>query len=150
MSSWGWGTGRQLLACRLSHALGLIVVLGMLWALGWTPAGQTGQGTVAAAPLEPAVLVAVADDMQVDTLLVNGAPTAWRDELLHEQWRDAPGKRWNGIRTPTHKLIRYDNGDEELYDLIADPGELTNLARDSKFAAQRTDLVTRQDALLAR
>ena len=31
--NWGWGTGRQLLACRLSHALGLLVVLAMLLAL---------------------------------------------------------------------------------------------------------------------
>ncbi len=35
--SWAWGTGRQLLACRLSHALGLLVLLAMLLARGWTP-----------------------------------------------------------------------------------------------------------------
>jgi hypothetical protein len=30
---WGWGTAGQLFACRLSHALGLLVVLGLLLAL---------------------------------------------------------------------------------------------------------------------
>ena len=33
--NWGWGTQRQALACRLSQALGLVVVLGMLVAFGW-------------------------------------------------------------------------------------------------------------------
>lgn len=33
----GWGTSGQLWACRLSQALGLVVVLAMLLALGWTP-----------------------------------------------------------------------------------------------------------------
>jgi hypothetical protein len=28
--SWGWGSRGQLLACRLSHALALVVVLGLL------------------------------------------------------------------------------------------------------------------------
>jgi N-acetylglucosamine-6-sulfatase len=82
--------------------------------------------------------------------MADGSGVAWRDELLLEQWREAPEKRWNGIRTTTHKFIRYDNGDEELYDLIADPDELQNLARNSMFAAQRAGLVTRLDALLAR
>jgi hypothetical protein len=28
---WGWGTEGQLWACRLSHLLGLIAVLALLW-----------------------------------------------------------------------------------------------------------------------
>ena len=63
--SWGWGTQRQLFACRLCHALGLVVVLGMLLALGWTPGGRGGEGT-AAAPARPNVLLIVADDMRAD------------------------------------------------------------------------------------
>lgn len=34
---WGWGTERQLFACRMFQAFGLIAVLGLLLALGWTP-----------------------------------------------------------------------------------------------------------------
>ena len=36
-SGWRWGTERQLFACRLFQALGLVAVLGMLLALGWAP-----------------------------------------------------------------------------------------------------------------
>ena len=36
--------------------------------------------------------------------------------------------RHEGVRTATHKLIRfYDTDEWELYDLVADPDELTNL-----------------------
>lgn len=28
--SWGWGSHRQVWACRLSHAMALVVVLGLL------------------------------------------------------------------------------------------------------------------------
>jgi hypothetical protein len=38
--SWGWGSQRQLLACRLSHLLGLVAVLTLLLILGWTPASD--------------------------------------------------------------------------------------------------------------
>jgi hypothetical protein len=34
--SWGWATDWQAWACRLSHALGLIAVLMLLLALGWS------------------------------------------------------------------------------------------------------------------
>ena len=33
--SWGWAADWQVWACRLSHALGLIVVLLLLLAAGW-------------------------------------------------------------------------------------------------------------------
>jgi hypothetical protein len=77
-SSWGWGTHRQLFACRLSHALGLVVVLGLLLALGWAPAGRAGQGTAAAAPVKPNVLLIVADDMRVDGLQAMPTMQRWR------------------------------------------------------------------------
>jgi hypothetical protein len=31
---WSWGTPWQVWACRLSHLLGLIAVLGLLWLVG--------------------------------------------------------------------------------------------------------------------
>jgi hypothetical protein len=33
--SWGWAVNWQIWACRLSHVLGLIVVLLLLLVLGW-------------------------------------------------------------------------------------------------------------------
>jgi hypothetical protein len=32
--NWTWGTSWQLWACRLTHVLGLIAVLAMLWLTG--------------------------------------------------------------------------------------------------------------------
>ena len=49
--NWGWGTPWQLWACRLSHALGLVVVLGMLVVLGATSSGQDGPATATAAEI---------------------------------------------------------------------------------------------------
>lgn len=34
--NWGWGSGRQLLACRVSQILGLLAVLALLWSLNVT------------------------------------------------------------------------------------------------------------------
>lgn len=46
----------------------------------------------------------------------------------------------HAIRTERWRLIRYANGDEELYDHDADPHEWTNLASDPKFASVKSDL----------
>lgn len=123
---------------------------------GGLPAGRTDDRLVANIDLAPTIaeIMGATVEAPVDGMswlpLVDGSQAGWRDELLLEQWRDTPEKRWRGIRTTTHKLVRYDNGDEELYDLVTDPDELQNLARNSMFAAERNDLTTRLDALLAR
>jgi arylsulfatase A-like enzyme len=123
---------------------------------GGLQVGRTDDRLVANIDLAPtiAAIMGTTADASVDGMswlpLLDGPDAAWRDEIVLEQWRDEPEKRWSGIRTPTHKFVRYDNGDEELYDLVTDPDELQNLARNSTFAAQRADLTTRLDALLAR
>ncbi|MCF3649119.1 sulfatase family protein [Synoicihabitans lomoniglobus] len=45
-----------------------------------------------------------------------------------------PGDHCTSIRTDHWKLIRFEDGFEELYDLQADPEELRNLAPDSDFS----------------
>ncbi len=40
--NWSWGSPRQLWACRLSHALGLIAVLALLLMLSTAPTILTG------------------------------------------------------------------------------------------------------------
>ncbi|MBM4366108.1 MAG: sulfatase [Deltaproteobacteria bacterium] len=71
--------------------------------------------------------------------LSGSAPAAWRDAFLIERARQPdqepearprkPAKpAYSGIRTLTHKFVDYDTGEHELYDLVADPYELQNLA----------------------
>jgi hypothetical protein len=44
------------------------------------------------------------------------------------------------VRTAGWRYIRYENGDEELYDETADPREWTNLATRPDFAARKAEL----------
>ena len=46
----------------------------------------------------------------------------------------------HAIRTEGWRYIRYNNGDEELYDEKADPYEWTNLALDPKYADKKNEL----------
>jgi hypothetical protein len=101
-------------------------VLGLLAALGWSPGGESEQSTATAAPM------------------------LRHDERLIQQWQNTSEQRWSGILTPTRKYVRYENGDEALYDLVADPHERHNLANTATFAAERNDFATRLDALLSR
>ena len=90
--------------------------------------------------------------------LATGGDPGWRTEWLYEynyekQFPYTPNIR--GIRTDRWKLIRYPPGDgspdrhvPELYDLVADPGELVNLAANPSRAGTRADLERRLAALL--
>jgi hypothetical protein len=55
------------------------------------------------------------------------------------------------VSTIDRKLVRYEGTPAvyELYDLEKDPGELTNVADDPAYAADRTKLEARLNALLA-
>ena len=46
------------------------------------------------------------------------------------------GTNW-GVRTVTHKYVEYDTGERQLFDLVADPYELTNLAGDPAHVVER-------------
>jgi arylsulfatase A-like enzyme len=46
----------------------------------------------------------------------------------------------HAVRTEGWRLIRYANGDEELYDEAKDPNEWTNLATNAEFAAKKAEL----------
>jgi len=50
---------------------------------------------------------------------------------------------FKGVRTARYKYVEYVNGERELYDLVRDPDELTNQARNPAFASIRSRLAAR-------
>ncbi|MEK7638343.1 MAG: sulfatase-like hydrolase/transferase [Patescibacteria group bacterium] len=67
----------------------------------------------------------LAPGMPNDTLSLNN----WRRNFLIENWPtgDAPYPQTYGIRTRAYKYVEYVNGETELYDVQADPYELSNI-----------------------
>jgi N-acetylglucosamine-6-sulfatase len=59
-----------------------------------------------------------------------------RDILL-----ETPG--YSAIRTPRHVFVQHSTGEQELYDLTADPHQLTSLHADPRFAPLKADLGAR-------
>ncbi len=50
------------------------------------------------------------------------------------------GKGNHAVRSDRWRYIKYANGDEELYDLLNDPNEWTNLANMNQFQSIKTEL----------
>ena len=61
------------------------------------------------------------------------APRPWPAITTHNQGN-------HGIRTEQWRYIRYADGSEELYDILRDPNEWTNLAVDPMHAATKAEL----------
>src|SRR5215218_1769444 len=50
---------------------------------------------------------------------------------------------YSAIRTPRHVFVQHSTGEQELYDLVTDPHQLTSLHADSRYATLKTQLATR-------
>jgi N-acetylglucosamine-6-sulfatase len=72
--------------------------------------------------------------------LLSGSGSGWRNDLLVENHQAC------GVRTRQHLFVRYRSGEEELYDLAADPYQLDNLL----FGPPSPEVTALRDRLLAR
>ncbi len=60
--------------------------------------------------------------------LLHGRHPAWRSAFVEEFLGDAPSQpRFDAVRTERYLYVEYEDGSRELYDLRADPYELSNL-----------------------
>jgi N-acetylglucosamine-6-sulfatase len=74
---------------------------------------------------------------------------AWRPDFLVENRKSASTPQvpsYCVVRNATHTYVQYGTGEEEIYDLSADPGQLENLARDPDL---RRSLVSFRQRTLA-
>ena len=71
--------------------------------------------------------------------------TSDRPFLLEANSVDDPsiGIPYRGILTPRYKYIRYRDGEQELYDLVRDPGELRSRHRDPRYRQTLNTLASR-------
>jgi N-acetylglucosamine-6-sulfatase len=82
--------------------------------------------------------------------LFGSAEVPWRGALLFESPvnRFEPARnRYTGVRTPTRKYVKYDGGFEELFDLAADPHELSNEAANPVYAGDLATLRALEEKL---
>ncbi len=80
--------------------------------------------------------------------LLEGTATGWRTDAL-VTWRatsSAIPPYW-AVRTAEWLYVEYATGEKELYDLVSDPYELTNLVRDPAYLSVRMDMRDRLAAL---
>ncbi|MFL5766863.1 MAG: sulfatase-like hydrolase/transferase [Actinomycetota bacterium] len=79
--------------------------------------------------------------------LLSGASTTWRSDFLieHGDYTTDTLKTpiYCGLRTDRYAYVKYKTGEEELYDLQADPYELQNQASNPAFASLKASLRTR-------
>ena len=79
--------------------------------------------------------------------LLRGKRSAPRDILIEAPPSDVPRQVFAAVRTPKYLYASYGSGDEELYDLAADPEELTSLHGDPAQAALVAELGLRLELL---
>ncbi len=80
--------------------------------------------------------------------LLDGSVTSLRSEFGIEHLASGGNPpSYCGVRTTAHKYIRYSTGEEELYDLVADPFELQSRHADLAFAALKASLLAKTQAI---
>ncbi|MGI5274340.1 sulfatase family protein [Nonomuraea sp. CA-218870] len=108
------------------------------------PAGASVEELSATVDLAPTIaelggagVPPFAEGRSMTPLLRGVRPAAWRENVLVEFARPAnqvsaaqtPVPGYSALRTRRHTYVLYETGEEQLYDLQADPYQLHNLAR---------------------
>jgi N-acetylglucosamine-6-sulfatase len=81
--------------------------------------------------------------------LLRGIRPVPREILIESPSSVVPRQIFAGVRTPRYMYAIYDSGDQELYDLAADPDQLTSLHRDPTQAVLLADFALRLERLEA-
>lgn len=82
--------------------------------------------------------------------LLSDPATPWRDAVVLEAWSEANEEAgFQAVRTRDRVYVDYTGDEEELYDLVGDPYQLRNRAADPAWAAEKSGLKARLEALLA-
>jgi N-acetylglucosamine-6-sulfatase len=97
---------------------------------------------------------AFVDGRSLAPLLSASPPATWRTAFLVEHRRSAEEydyvrriPNYDAVRTSQYHYVEYETGEKELYDLSADPTELTSLHASASHQALISDLKARLDAL---
>lgn len=81
--------------------------------------------------------------------IIQSPGTFWDEGVLLEKFADGRSDfSFTGVRMPGWTYVVYHNGEKELYDLTADPFQLTNLANRPEHAAMQDTLEAKMRALL--
>ena len=83
------------------------------------------------------------DGRSLAALFSGTPPTTWRARLLFESPPYGTDVGWFALYEPPHIYVEWSTGAKELYDLVADPGELKSLH------ASRPELVMTYSSRLA-
>jgi len=75
--------------------------------------------------------------------LMNGNGAGWRTNFLIEHAQSPQVPTYCAIRNQRLLYVKYETGEEELYDLSSDPYELENVASDPGYATEKRALYAR-------
>ena len=82
--------------------------------------------------------------------IIQSPDAFWDEAVLLEKFADGRSDfAFTGVRAPGWTYVVYHNGEEELYDLTADPFQLTNVAARPEQAAMKATLAAKMRALLS-
>jgi arylsulfatase A-like enzyme len=80
------------------------------------------------------------------TPLIRGTASGWEDEVLLEGHFGA-ARDFFAVRVPGWTYAEYRNKDKELYDLAADPDQMTNVVDKASYATEQQELAQRLQQL---